>query len=75
MDKELNDAIARIQAAARAAGKKCAAFGTSGQQAKGLADAGFDMINVAVDVTVFQGAVVETISIATGNSAKVAGGY
>ena len=75
MDKELNDAIAKIQAAARAAGKKCAAFSSGGQQAKSLADAGFDMISVAVDVTVFQGAVIETMSLARGESTNGTGGY
>ncbi|KAG8421665.1 hypothetical protein J3458_003524 [Metarhizium acridum] len=51
MAPELNEAIARIHAACRKAGKKCGMYATSGEQAKLYADQGFDMISVSADYT------------------------
>lgn len=49
MDPELDDAIARILRAARAADAKCGIYCPSAEYARKCADQGFDMINVASD--------------------------
>ncbi|OAQ91652.1 HpcH/HpaI aldolase/citrate lyase family protein [Purpureocillium lilacinum] len=54
MAPELTDAIGRILAACRKAGKKCGMYATSGEQAKTFADQGFDMISVAADYTALE---------------------
>lgn len=54
MAPELTDAIGRILAACRKAGKKCGMYATSGEQAKIFADQGFDMISVAADYTALE---------------------
>ncbi|KHN93865.1 Pyruvate/Phosphoenolpyruvate kinase [Metarhizium album ARSEF 1941] len=51
MAPELEEAIARILAACRKAGKKCGIYATSGEQAKLYSDQGFDMISVSADYT------------------------
>ena len=54
MAPELTDAIGRILAACRKAGKKCGMYATSGEQAKIFADQGFDMNSVAADYTALE---------------------
>ena len=49
MHDSLNAAIQKIHDVAKAAGKKSGIFCTGGEQAKGYADMGFDMISVATD--------------------------
>lgn len=43
-DAELKEAIAKILEATHDAGKKCAVYATSGDQARMYADQGFDMV-------------------------------
>jgi 4-hydroxy-2-oxoheptanedioate aldolase len=69
MAPELDAAIAKVLAAAKAAGKKTGIFCTSGEQSKAYADQGFDMISVATDLTALQHTVKESLSIARGGSA------
>lgn len=54
MTPELNEAIARILAACRSAGKQCGIYATSGEQARLFADQGFDMISVSTDYTALE---------------------
>ncbi|KAK4539281.1 hypothetical protein LTR36_000835 [Oleoguttula mirabilis] len=54
MDPELHDAIATIHAAAQEAGKFTAIYCGSGEQARGYADQGFNMVNVMNDVVALQ---------------------
>ncbi|GAB1311085.1 HpcH/HpaI aldolase/citrate lyase domain-containing protein [Madurella fahalii] len=68
MEPELDEAIARIQQATVAAGKKCGIYCTSGEQAKQYADEGFHMISVATDYTALGAAMVDTMAIARGES-------
>lgn len=68
MEPELNEAIARIQKATVAAGRKCGIYCTSGEQAKQYADRGFHMISVATDYIALGAAMVDTMAIARGES-------
>ncbi len=66
MDPELSEAMARVLAAANAAGKRCGVYATSGKQAKAYADMGFHMICAATDATALQAAVADAAATATG---------
>ncbi len=73
---ELVQAMDRILAASKNAGKKTGFFATSPEQAKEYAGKGFDMISVALDVTHLQATLARTVSIAKGLSEpKSLGGY
>ncbi|RYP02421.1 hypothetical protein DL764_005800 [Monosporascus ibericus] len=73
---ELQQAMDRILAAAKKAGKKAGCFATSPEQAREYAEKGFDMISVALDVTHLQASLARSLSIAKGLSApKTGGGY
>ncbi|KAJ6445681.1 zinc-binding protein [Purpureocillium lavendulum] len=65
---ELKDAIARILAACRKAGK-CGMYATSGEQAKVFADQGFDMISVAADYTALEYVLKQQFGASQGQSA------
>ncbi|KAK6957933.1 hypothetical protein Daesc_000723 [Daldinia eschscholtzii] len=71
---ELEQAIDRILAATNNAGKKCAFFATSGEQAKQYADKGFHMISIALDATLLQASLGVSLSAARGQQAPKAGG-
>ncbi|OTB19771.1 hypothetical protein K445DRAFT_52394 [Daldinia sp. EC12] len=71
---ELEQAIDRILAATNKAGKKCAFFATSGEQAKQYADKGFHMISIALDATLLQASLGVSLSAARGQQAPKAGG-
>lgn len=66
MAPELKQAIARILAACRSAGKKCGMYATSGEQAKLYADQGFDMISVSADYTALEYVLKQQFSAAQG---------
>lgn len=66
MAPELKEAIARILAACRSAGKKCGMYATSGEQAKVYADQGFDMISVSADYTALEYVLKQQFSAAQG---------
>lgn len=73
---ELRQAMDRILAAAKKAGKKAGFFATSPEQAREYADKGFDMISAALDVTLLQASLARTVSAAKGLDApKPTGGY
>ncbi|RYO80005.1 hypothetical protein DL766_000534 [Monosporascus sp. MC13-8B] len=73
---ELQQAMDRILAATKEAGKKAGFFATSPEQAREYAEKGFDMISVALDVTHLQASLAQSLSVAKGSSApKTAGGY
>ncbi|KAL7627968.1 hypothetical protein AAE478_002164 [Parahypoxylon ruwenzoriense] len=74
MQPELERAIDRILAATNQAGKKCAFFATSGEQARIYADKGFHMISAALDTTLLQAALGQSLSAARGQQAPKAGG-
>ncbi|ODA81984.1 hypothetical protein RJ55_00489 [Drechmeria coniospora] len=66
--RELKDAIANILAACRRSGKKCGMYATSGEEAKTLADQGFDMISVAADYTALEFVLKQQLSAAKGGA-------
>jgi 4-hydroxy-2-oxoheptanedioate aldolase len=68
MDPELNDAVARVLAACKRAGKFSGIFCTSGEQAKAYADQGFHMISVATDITALEAVTAETMAVAKGEA-------
>ncbi|RYP49972.1 hypothetical protein DL768_004407 [Monosporascus sp. mg162] len=73
---ELQQAMDRILAATKKAGKKAGFFATSPEQARESAEKGFDMISVALDVTHLQASLALSLSVAKGSSApKTGGGY
>ncbi|RYP85977.1 hypothetical protein DL769_000840 [Monosporascus sp. CRB-8-3] len=73
---ELQQAMDRILAATKKAGKKAGFFATSPEQAREYAEKGFDMISVALDVTHLQASLARSLSVAKGSSApKTGGGY
>lgn len=72
---ELRDAIAKILAATRKAGKKCGIYCSTGAQAKAAADQGFDMISVSTDYTALEGFVQQEFAVATGQIATKANSY
>ncbi|KAI1505257.1 Phosphoenolpyruvate/pyruvate domain-containing protein [Biscogniauxia marginata] len=68
MQPELVKAIDRILDATHKAGKKCGWFASNAEQAKEYADKGFHMISVALDTTVLQTTVAQSLSVARGQS-------
>ncbi|PHH89496.1 hypothetical protein CDD83_5961 [Cordyceps sp. RAO-2017] len=68
MAPELEDAMARILAACRKAGKKCGIYSTDGRQAKMFADQGYDMISVATDYTALEFELKQQMCAAKGES-------
>ncbi|RYP67716.1 hypothetical protein DL770_008554 [Monosporascus sp. CRB-9-2] len=73
---ELQQAMDRILAATKKAGKKAGCFATSPEQAREYAEKGFDMISVALDVTHLQASLARSLSVAKGSSTpKTGGGY
>ena len=77
MHEELHEAIRKILEASKKAGKKAGIFCTSGEQSKGYADMGFDMISVATDVLILQASVTSSLYTAKGLGAapKMTGPY
>ncbi|KAK0753943.1 Pyruvate/Phosphoenolpyruvate kinase-like domain-containing protein [Schizothecium vesticola] len=75
MDPELDEAISRTLKAARAAGKKCGIFCTSGAQASSYANDGFDMISVATDYTLLGAAMAESLATARGREHNKVASY
>ncbi|CZT48299.1 probable 2-dehydro-3-deoxyglucarate aldolase [Rhynchosporium secalis] len=77
MHEELNVAIKKVLDASRKAGKKAGIFCTSGEQGKGYADMGFDMISVATDVLILQASVMGAVytSKGMGDAPKLTGPY
>ena len=69
MEPELLQAIDRILAATKKAGKKAGFFATSAEQAREYADKGFDMISVALDATLLQASLAKTVGAAKGTGA------
>ena len=77
MHENLHAAIAKVLAAANAAGKKAGIFCTSGEQAKGYADQGFHMMSVATDMHILPTGVMQALSTAKGlgHASKLTGPY
>lgn len=71
--QELKDAIAKILAACRKAGKKCGIFSVGGPQAKQFAEQGFDLISVATDYTALDFTLKEQLATAKGGVKPEAG--
>ncbi|KAK5123241.1 hypothetical protein LTR85_003440 [Meristemomyces frigidus] len=67
MDAELHEAIAKIHAAAQEAGKYTAIYCGSGEQARGYADQGFNMVNVMNDVVALKKAFGDAAETAKGS--------
>lgn len=74
MKPELNQAIDRILEATHKAGKKAGFFASSAEQAKAYADKGFDIISAALDATILQSSVVESLATARGQARPITGG-
>ncbi|KAM0549859.1 hypothetical protein ACHAPJ_009106 [Fusarium lateritium] len=66
MDQELEEAIAKVLSAGKAAGKKVGIYCSSGEQARTYRDQGFDMMNVLTDYSALRFAASEQFSIASG---------
>ncbi|KAI9051035.1 hypothetical protein LZ554_005143 [Drepanopeziza brunnea f. sp. 'monogermtubi'] len=77
MHENLHAAIKKILEASRKAGKKAGIFCTSGDQSKGYADMGFDMISCATDVLILQASVMGALYMAKGlgEAPKLTGPY
>jgi 4-hydroxy-2-oxoheptanedioate aldolase len=76
VDNELKDAIQKILAAARKAGKKCGIYASSGEQARQFREQGFDLMNVATDYTTLDFAIRQALATALdGAPASRGGGY
>ncbi|KAF2731177.1 Phosphoenolpyruvate/pyruvate domain-containing protein [Polyplosphaeria fusca] len=76
MDKELVDAIDRIKEAAHAKGKKVGIYCTGGEQAREMAEKGFDMISIAADMIAIPQYFSETLATASGKrGGEKGGGY
>ncbi|RTE70187.1 hypothetical protein BHE90_015415 [Fusarium euwallaceae] len=69
MGPELKEALARILAATRRAGKKCGIYCKDAQQAKEFAAQGYDMLVAATDYTALQAAVNGEVTLAKGEQA------
>lgn len=67
MAAELHEAIATIHAAAQEAGKASAIYCGSGEQARGYADQGFNMVNVMNDVAALKTGFGEAAEAARGS--------
>lgn len=74
MAAELNEAMARILEACRKAGKKCGVYASDGEQAKGYAGQGYDMISVSTDYTALDYISKQQLSISLGGSSPEKGG-
>ncbi|KAF2204869.1 Phosphoenolpyruvate/pyruvate domain-containing protein [Delitschia confertaspora ATCC 74209] len=66
MDKELEEAIENIREAAHGEGKMVAMYCTSGEQARGYAERGFDMISVVGDMQVIPQGFAQALKVAKG---------
>ncbi|KAL2067393.1 hypothetical protein VTL71DRAFT_1818 [Oculimacula yallundae] len=77
MHEELHEAIRKTLDACRKAGKKAGIFCTSGEQSRGYAEMGFDMISVATDVLILQASVMGAVYTAkgSGEAPKLTGPY
>ncbi|KAK5114832.1 hypothetical protein LTR62_001989 [Meristemomyces frigidus] len=64
---ELKAAMAKINDAAHAAGKKSAIYCGSGEQARTFLDQGFDMVNTSNDVALLGGAISQAVEAARGS--------
>ncbi|KAH7265837.1 hypothetical protein MRS44_008337 [Fusarium solani] len=69
MGPELKEALARILAATRRAGKKCGIYCKDAQQAREFAAQGYDMLVAATDYTALQAAVNGEVTSAKGEQA------
>ncbi|KAF5003857.1 hypothetical protein FDECE_9622 [Fusarium decemcellulare] len=69
MGPELKEALARILAATRKAGKKCGIYCKDAHQANEFAAQGYDMLVAATDYTALQAAVNSEVTIAKGEKA------
>lgn len=69
MGPELKEALARILAATRRAGKKCGIYCKDAQQAREFAAQGYDMLVAATDFTALQAAVNGEVTLAKGEQA------
>lgn len=70
MHEELKEAIVRIRDAAHAEGKKVGIYCTGGEQARGYAEMGFDMISVAADMIAIPQFFSETLKVAGGGGSE-----
>lgn len=66
MDKELEEAIESIKEAAHAEGKKVAMYCNSGEDARGYAERGFDMVSILTDQMGITGAFERSLGVASG---------
>lgn len=64
----LMEAIARILAAARAAGKKCGVYAINAAQASVFREQGFDMISVGLDVTTLAAGLQTALAVGRGGA-------
>jgi 4-hydroxy-2-oxoheptanedioate aldolase len=72
---ELNAAIYRILEVSRKAGKKCGIYSSSGEQARGYIEAGFDMVHVGTDYAMLQQATRTEMGTAQGKDFGKRVGY
>lgn len=73
MAPELKEAIAKVLAASKKAGKKTGVYCIGGEQARQFAEQGFDMMNTVTDYTALDFVAKEQFSLAS-QSAKPARG-
>jgi 4-hydroxy-2-oxoheptanedioate aldolase len=71
MDQEVKDAIESIKEAAHAEGKKVAMYCNSGEEARGYAERGFDMVSILTDIMGITGAFKSSLE-AAGRTGEVA---
>ncbi|KAK3176464.1 hypothetical protein OEA41_007787 [Lepraria neglecta] len=72
MHDELKEAIAKIQRAAKENGKSSGIYSTSGDQARGFADQGFNMVSVATDVPALSAHMISSLTAARGSHVHLA---
>lgn len=66
MHENLRAAIAKVLAAANAAGKKAGIYCTSGEQAKSYSAQGFLMISVATDIHILSAGIIDSLNKSKG---------
>ena len=70
MHQELKDAIEKIKDAAHAEGKKIGIYCNGGEQARGYAEQGFDLISILTDQMAITFAFAQTLAASQGSAAQ-----
>jgi 4-hydroxy-2-oxoheptanedioate aldolase len=68
MHQDLKDAIEHIKEATHAEGKKVAIYCSSGEEAHGYVERGFDMVSVLTDQMGITGAFAQSLAVASGKA-------